>query len=206
LQKVLIVAKTHMASGACVSGLTAQGQSIRLIPPGRLNNPQNTEFEVGQVWDIDFSLPDKQPDPPHTEDVYFTRRSFLRRVSNMRETLLKLVQPWQGGPESLYDGMLTIDKHKCYIAEGGAVPDCSTGYWIPDRPLTLTDENDKQFYQVRYHDDSGWRSLAIKFVGFDTPIPNIPAGTLVRVSLARWFMPTGATESRCYLQISGWYL
>ena len=40
------------------------------------------------------------------------------------------------------------------------------------------------------------------------PIKVIPAGTLVRVSLARWWRPEDSEpnfEERCYLQLSGWY-
>ncbi len=54
MERVLIVAKTRMSSGVCVSGLTRSSKSIRLIPKGRFNQPIDTEFEVGQAWDIDF--------------------------------------------------------------------------------------------------------------------------------------------------------
>lgn len=48
--------------------------------------------------------------------------------------------------------------------------------------------------------------FSIKYVGFAEPINKIPAGTLVRVSLARWWRPTETSEERCYLQLSGWYV
>ena len=52
----------------------------------------------------------------------------------------------------------------------------------------------------------GGRTLT--FVGFQEPIETIPAGALVRVSLAHWWRPeddqTG--ELRCYVQLSGWFL
>ncbi len=38
--------------------------------------------------------------------------------------------------------------------------------------------------------------------------PIIPANTLVRVSLARWWRPTNAEPDfpvRCYMQIYGWH-
>jgi len=34
----------------------------------------------------------------------------------------------------------------------------------------------------------------------------IPADTLLRVSLARWWDNEGRHEERCYLQLSGWYV
>ena len=48
----------------------------------------------------------------------------------------------------------------------------------------------------------------LKYVGEESPIKVIPAGTLVRVSLARWWRPEDSEpnfEKRCYLQLSGWY-
>jgi len=39
-------------------------------------------------------------------------------------------------------------------------------------------------YGYNYNGNEGWRS--IPYVGFDEPVNLIPAGTLVRVSLARW--------------------
>ena len=55
MERVLIVAKTHMKNGVCVSALTRNtNRHLRLIPPGRLNQPYNTQFEIGQTWDIEF--------------------------------------------------------------------------------------------------------------------------------------------------------
>ena len=48
------------------------------------------------------------------------------------------------------------------------------------------------------------RWINIPFVGFQSPIGLIPANTLVRVSLARWWANNN-DEERCYLQLSGWY-
>jgi hypothetical protein len=62
------------------------------------------------------------------------------------------------------------------------------------------------FYEkVRYGypKTTNWRSLP--YVGFEEAAEIIPAGTLVRVSLARWWDTNGTTEERCSLQLSGWY-
>ena len=43
-------------------------------------------------------------------------------------------------------------------------------------------------------------------MGFAPKINKIPAGTLIRISLARWWKPDDVDiEHRCYLQLSGWY-
>jgi ATP-dependent DNA helicase RecQ len=46
------------------------------------------------------------------------------------------------------------------------------------------------------------------FVGFQEPVEVIPAGTLLRVSLAHWWRPRedADVEPRCYVQLSGWYV
>jgi len=54
-----------------------------------------------------------------------------------------------------------------------------------------------------YPGETGKRSLP--YVGFASPVDTIPAGTLLRVSLARWWDKYGETEERCSLQLSGWY-
>ncbi len=77
----------------------------------------------------------------------------------------------------------------------------SVGFWIPDRDLTK-----KVFYEktrYSYPIINGWRSLP--FVGYGIEVDVIPAGTLTRVSLARWWDTNGTTEDRCSLQLSGWY-
>ncbi len=208
MERILIVAKTRMYSGICVSGLTRSShKGIRLKPPDRLNQPLDTRFEVGQVWDIEFQA-DEDVEPPHVEDVTVLNQRYVTRIANMRDTLIRHIQPWRGGPENLFDGALTMDQRKCYISQSGQIPNCSTGYWITDRLLTLSQENDKPYYLIEYNDKERGklytRNLSIKFVGFTPPVRQIPPGTLIRVSLARWFLVSG--EKRCYLQISGWYV
>ena len=45
-------------------------------------------------------------------------------------------------------------------------------------------------------------------MGFQEPVGTIPAGALVRLSLAHWWRPAGDDdgEYRCYVQLSGWFL
>jgi ATP-dependent DNA helicase RecQ len=51
----------------------------------------------------------------------------------------------------------------------------------------------------------GGRTLT--FVGFQEPIPEIPAGALLRVSLAHRWRPADRPEEedRCFVQLSGWF-
>lgn len=79
------------------------------------------------------------------------------------------------------------------------VPGFSTQFWIPDEALIHVVSFEKDYYS--------YRGLKIKYVGFLPAVARIPAGTIVRLSLANWFDGNGTwPEERCYLQISGWYL
>ncbi len=204
MDRVLIVSKTRMNSGVCVSGLTrATSRSIRLIPPGRRNQPIDTAYEIGQVWEMDFY--DVSPTtPPHVEDVIVTNARFVTTVPNISELLMQRVQPWQGGPPQLFDGLLHFSNSaKGYVAKWKGIPNMSTGYWIPDKPLTKVQSENRVNY---YYDHRTQDGFSIPYVGLSEAIDSIPAGTLVRVSLARWWEPEGMNEERCYLQLSGWYL
>lgn len=211
MERVLIVAKTRMGSAAaCVGGLTRDtNKSIRLLRPNGSNQPFNTNFDAGQVWELELHQP-SEVTPPHIEDVLVTNERYVGQSPNLRNTLLQRVQPWQGGPKELFDGLLMFENTSGYISRAGGIPKCSTGYWIPDDQLTLIYRNNKPYYQIKHEVALGHKNykviLSISYVGFAEPIQQIPADTLVRVSLARWWIPSGVQEERCYLQLSGWYL
>ena len=79
----------------------------------------------------------------------------------------------------------------------------STGYWEPDIILTRGEYNGR----VKYCYDSPGSRWILPYVGCAEPLDRIPQGTLLRVSLARWWRPDDSDfELRCYLQLSGWYL
>ena len=206
MERVLIVAKTHMKSGVCLGGLTrTQNKGVRLLPPNRPHYPADTRFDVGQVWDLELHAA-TDIEPPHCEDVFVTGAQFVAQIANTREILLERIHPWQGGPEQLYDGLLQVSGGKGYISEHNAIPTMSTGFWIADRPLILKYSLDHDQIKPNYRVGDAAAALNIPFVGFAEPLKQIPAGTLLRVSLARWFDQNGRTERRCYLQLSGWYL
>lgn len=112
------------------------------------------------------------------------------------------IEIWKGSPDTLFDGLLQwTNSGSGYVSENSSIPNNSVGFWIPDKDLTK-----KIFYEkVRYGypKTANWRSLP--YVGFEEAVEIIPAGTLVRVSLARWWDTNGTTEDRCSLQLSGWY-
>jgi ATP-dependent DNA helicase RecQ len=203
--KILIVAKTRRGAGACVGGITAEGHSVRLIAndAGR-NERAGLEYEVGEVWEID-STPDPDIVPPHVENIIVLRAHCLRRSQRVTETIHRFMPPLVGGPEKLFDGVTQATAAGgLYIAERTGLPHRSTMFWVPDQALRLDCEGKRLRY--RYPASDGGRTLT--FVGFQEPLPEIPAGTLLRVSLAHWWRPKErpAEELRCFVQLSGWFL
>lgn len=200
--KVVIVAKTHMGGGACIGALSLDGRSLRLIAPdAEFNDHFNQEYAVGDVWDIETRPPDTLI-PPHTENVIVRRKHRLPPLGDLDSFVRERMPPLVGGPEVLYGGLAQrAGRGALYIAERTGVPGYSTLFWQPDRPLRRETEGKRIRY--RYGDDGG---VTLVFVGFQEPVDVIPAGSLVRVSLAHWWRPAERPEEelRCYVQLSGW--
>ncbi len=204
--RLLIAAKTRMRNGVCLGALTTRGENLRLIPPGEIFFPfaDAEQFEIGQVWEMTVQRV-RSVKPPHTEDVFVHQREQDRTLT-MEETetaIEKVAEIAAGRFSALYDRLLRrTSAGSLYISRAGGVPNYSVGFWRPDKPLTRFPTGNGQRY--RYPTSMG--PLSFKFVGFQEPIETIPADTLVRVSLARWWKPDDLdVELRCYAQISGWY-
>lgn len=96
MERVLIVAKTRMANGACVSGLVLEtNKGIRLLSPNGSNQPTDTGFDIGQIWDLDFQYtPGK---PPHIEDVRVYKEQSIGHQTNLRNFLIQGYSYGKGG-------------------------------------------------------------------------------------------------------------
>jgi len=206
--KIVIVSKTKMSSNDCVGGIgTKTGQFVRLLDESGSNQPENCDFEIGEIWDIEFS-PRNYCTPPHTEDVLISSKEYTQKNVS-KERLSEWIpnnfadKVWRGSIDNLFDEMIRFTSSGSgYINEENGTPNCSVGFWISDRDLTHRDFRGKVKYS---YPSSNWRN--VPYVGKDEPIGTIPAGTLMRVSLARWWSPDDSDlEERCYLQLSGWYL
>lgn len=202
--KVLIVAKTRRGAGACVGGISESGQSVRLVAHDSTRNEHaGLEYEVGDVWEVE-SCPDRDIIPPHVENIIVTRGRRLRRSHKMTETIFRFMPPVTGGPEQLFEGCArATPTGGLYISKDGGLPSRSTTFWMPDKPLHLDFEGKRIRY--RYPTTDGGRTLT--FVGFQEPVSEIAAGTLLRVSLAHWWRPKEKPdeELRCFVQLSGWF-
>jgi hypothetical protein len=200
--EILITSKTHKGNAACVGGLIiSNNRLVRLLNLGNENIPLSTQFTIGDIWNINF---DERPDtePPHIEDIIITSQHFLRKIVNISKHIIDCgIEIYNGAPDLLYEGKLGWTYNGSgYIANRGNLPKNSVGFWISDSDLKL--ENDNKHYSYTLDD-----SKKIKYVGFEPKIKIIPAGTLMRVSLARFWKPDDYDiEERCYLQLSGWYI
>jgi len=203
--RVLIVARTRQGAGACIGGIAEDGRSVRLVAPPPAHPRAGLEYEIGDVWEIEGGPP-VEIIPPHVENIEVRRHQRVRTVPEAAVigTIEQYMPAHTGGLEVLYEGLVQATaRGSLYVAEAGGVPACSTLFWRPDRPLRR-DELGKRIHYV-YPADDGPRLLA--FVGFQEPVLEIPAGTLVRVSLAHWWRPPDRAEAelRCHLQVSGWF-
>lgn len=187
----------------CIGGLAHEGSSVRLLTSTGDNHHTSAPFQIGQVWDLGYT-PRPQLVPPHVEDVLVTAEQYVCDQANLRAHLLRRVAPWRGGIDQIFGGLVRYTgSGNGYVCERIGIPDRSTGFWIPDRDLHRRDD------AKHYDYGTGLPRRGLSYVGEETPIDPIPAGALLRVSLARWWKPSDAEpgfEERCYLQLSGWFL
>ncbi len=202
--RVLIVAKTRMGKGACIGGITQDGKSARLISAhADARDGAGREYELCDVWEVE-ARPAVDLIPPHLENIVVDKKRKLRTHDAPVTIVERFMPPKAGGPEVLFEGLVqSTSNGALYIAEESGVPPYSTSFWRPDRPLTC-DTTGKRI-RYRFPTRDGGRTLT--FVGFQEPLKTIPAGMLLRVSLAHWWRPDDKPdmEERCFVQLSGWF-
>jgi hypothetical protein len=195
-------------SGRCIGAVDEEtGLSYRLLNSDGSKLSANVPYRVGQVWNIECRDPDTI-EAPHIEDVCVT--SYTRREAlppaELRSRLLALESRipdrfWRGSIRLLFGGAIRWTGNDRGYIDSSVIPAVSTGFWIPKRDL-IREDNGRAFRYRRLVN-----SRVLSHVG-ETDIPaDIPAGSLTRVSLARWWRPDGAQNVplRCYLQLSGVY-
>lgn len=198
--KALIVSKTKMKNAVCVGALSLESnRNIRLLNPGNKNQPEDTEFEIGQLWDIKFI--DRNPkEKPHTEDVIVLSKSFIEEVADIADFLKsRNINLFKGSPRTLFDGKLEwYHNGSGFIAEDKGMPEFSVCFWESDKDLELY----YSYKKARYKYD---HNISFPFVGLVEPINIIEKGTLLRVSLTRPFDKDKNGKLSSWLQLSGWY-
>ena len=188
-----------MAHGVCIGGLTRDDRrNVRLLPAsGEHSHPLDAPYVVGDVWELELAAPSSVI-APHVEDQLVLSGQWLALQSGLEVWLKNNVAPWRGGASSLFDGRLHVTPSGRAFVGRDALPTSSVGFWVPTDDLVLDESGNR--YLVPWKDDQ----ISVKYVGSDTPAAVIMAGTLVRVSLSRWFLSPAGVDG-CWLQISGWY-
>jgi|TARA_R110000744_G_scaffold136106_1_gene245866 hypothetical protein len=162
--------------------------------------PHNTPYQVGEIWNLDY-IAHVPIIPPHTEDVRIIRRiGLVENISNLTDYINENCLVWNGDFNTLFDGLLRwTGNGSGHLNNPANLPKNSVGFWICDRDLTY--DGDKYYV---YNRGVLYSNKRLPYKGVAEPIEIIPAGTLIRVSLAKW-LPSEHVEDRCYLQLSGWY-
>lgn len=205
METVIIVSRTQMANGVCVGAIVESTRElIRVHNERGANLTSDVPYQVGDRWEMNVEKAWNARPIPHTEDKQTTP---LRRIENIGVEGIKSFissnsfgrKLTTGSLSETFERKLHLNGNNNYINRDG-VPGFSTQFWIADRDLThiVKTYNNKETHYYMYGD------IRLKFVGFQEPVSRIPAGTIVRLSLANWWKGQG--EDRCYLQLSGWYL
>lgn len=194
---VLILSKTQYGTSQfCIGGIVVNSNEfIRLLEPGGYYQPRNTELKIGDIWDINFRRAASTREP-HNEDVIVTSKTYVKKIYGLKTYINNSgVRIWRGDIINAFDGNLQwANSGSGFLSESQPnFPDNSVGFWVPDNDLT---------FHENYFNVNGKR---LPYKGTETPKPTIPRGSLIRLSLAKWWCPENFYESRCYLQLSGWY-
>jgi hypothetical protein len=201
--EVLIVAKTYMRSAYCVGAYDLTNKAnIRLLTSNEENQPIDSKFEIGQIWNIEY-IPRSNKVLPHFEDVLIQKASYIKMQTRLNEYLINKMSIWKGNPDNIFNGKI---KFPCgqsgFLEQKNSDLKQSVGFWLPDQDLELTILDDNKHYY--YFGEE--QVFAFPYVGTKKVIEKIRKGTLIRVSLARWWSPNiSRQEKRCYCQLSGWY-
>lgn len=219
---VLIVAATHMHEGrCCVGALQLQDASGSIVPirQWRLLNADRsfpllaeTSFRVGQVWQVQLEpAPEHRIRPPHTEDSYLHASQRIGHLKEPQATRLyngllrnPKIPMVYGDITQLFDGALRQDENsQSFYLTQGECPNYSTSFWIPRHPLFVTENS---YGKLRVVNES--LNINLRYTAVEPKIgcgETIPAGSLLRVSLARFWRRNEDEEPRSYLMLSQFY-
>jgi hypothetical protein len=202
---VLIVSKTQMRNGVCIGGIIeSDSELIRIHDEHGANLKSDTLYEIGDRWNLNVQTAWNARPIPHTEDK---QTSPINKIENVgAQGIAKYVREHayslgnrltKGSIKDAFEGCLKFLGTRNFVNRDN-IPSFSTQFWIADRDLIHVVSYDKHYYI--------YDNIRIKFVGYQMPINRIPAGTIIRLSLANWWDGDGSGEDRCYLQLSGWYI
>jgi len=200
--EVLILSKTkYGTTQVCVGGICVSNkQFIRLLNQGGYYQPADTQFNIGDIWDITFTINPNRKEP-HNEDVTIHTYKFARKIYQLETYIKNMGVPiWENNVANIFESKILWQRNgKGYFSENiKNYPSHSVGFWISDVDLRYSNG----FYIC----ENNGVSRQIVYKGNQTALQVIPRGRLIRLSLAKWWKPEDSDiEARCYLQLSGWY-
>ena len=196
-----------MNMGVCVGGITFDGRLVRLLDNNGHNQSNGCPYKINEVYEVAF-IEKQNPIPPHIEDILVQSSKYVEQLKDdirMINVITKRnINICKGRIGDLFDKCLKFTNNGSGYINSLKIPQNSVSFWIADKDLIKNiDSNGKIRYQ--YQTDFFSSDIQIKYVGFQPAEDIISKGTLLRVSLARWWAPDDEVENRCYLQLSGWY-
>ena len=104
LPEILIVSRTVMGARICIGGYdVGTNRSLRLSAPGSNSQPADSPLQIGQVWEMRYTM--RNSAPPFVEDADAVALRYVRddSVEAFVDHALVIAD---GDTGSLYNGML----------------------------------------------------------------------------------------------------
>lgn len=200
---VLIVSKTQMRNGVCVGGIDERTcELIRIHGERGENLPIDAPYQIGDRWIMTVESAWNARPIPHVEDKQTTS---IKKIENVGvKGIINFINSHnlgkflvRGSLSDTFEGCLHFVGTKNFVNRE-RIPSFSTQFWIADEDLIHSYKWEKHYFV--------YKETRIKFVGYQDIVKRIPAGAIIRLSLANWWDGDGSEEDRCYLQLSGWYM
>lgn len=202
MERVLIVSRTNMGGGnVCVGGLIAQGaRNVRLLTSLGSNQPSTAPFQVGEFWDVAL-VQKTNCIPPHVEDMLVQSATKVGTSNNVVNDIRSIAPVYRCALSKTFQETLQTPRGRAWHINRSNIPGSSVCFWENSVSLVL----EFSFGKTKFHYNTLREETHLPFVGTSATQQTIPAGSLVRLSLARWWAPEGQQDDHCYLQLSGWY-
>ena len=200
----VVVAKTRMGQNVCVGAVNADtGELLRLIPRDGVAYHSWQDFRpaIGDLINITGAAA-TSVEAPHVEDYIVDNWSPTgKRAGDLAGWIRSRCTIWKGDRTCLFDGRLKFTSWgKGHVDRGDPLPSQSVGFWLLPETLNL-EPGDKKRYTL-----AGAMSVSAPYVGLSDAPQQIAKGSIVRVSLSRWWAPEdGDMPQACWLQVSGHY-
>jgi len=190
-----------MKSNICVGAAEAEsGRALRLIPRDRSEYHSWPDFDapIGSVVTLRGSRA-VRVEPPHTEDFLVSAWERSGAIDDLAAWISGRCVVWSGDRRCLFEGLVAFTpRGKGRVERGARLPSASVGFWELPAPMRLQ-SSDRQRYTL-----GGPLPVDVPYVGIGAAPGVLRAGTLVRLSLSRWWAPAdGSMQEACWLQLSG---